>query len=153
MGLLSVDDAHVRSKQERRKNMTIIEKKAHHEGPFQEIFAQGVRVGDTIHLAGHVSMDANGGIVGEGDLAGQFAQCYANIANTLDQFGAGMENIVSETIHVTDFGEVMGKLEAVVGARAAAFGGPANNVAQTMVEVSALVMPELQVEITAVARV
>ena len=45
------------------------------------------------------------------------------------------------------------KLEDVVGARAKAFGDPANNVAQTMVQVAGLVMPELKVEISAVARI
>ena len=37
-------------------------------GPSAEAIASGVRVGDTIYLSGQVSVDADGGAVGEGDI-------------------------------------------------------------------------------------
>ena len=128
-----------------------IEKATFRSGPFQAVFAQGVRVGDQLTLAGQVSMDESGDIVGAGDITAQFAQAYANVKAVLAEFGAEMGNIVDEAIYVTDFSEVMGNLDAIMAARGDAFGGTAD-VSQTMVEVQGLVFPELMVEIKCVAR-
>ncbi|WP_457652867.1 hypothetical protein [Rhodocaloribacter sp.] len=40
-------------------------------GPFRGCIANGVRVGDTLYLPGRVSLDAEGNLVGAGDLAAQ----------------------------------------------------------------------------------
>lgn len=127
-----------------------IDKKMYRSGPFKEVFAQGVRVGHTLHLAGQVSMNEAGEVVGPGDLVAQTRQIYANIEHVLGQFGADMSNLVDETIFVTDVGQVMKELEAFAGARAEAFGG-SPDVSQTLVQVAALVMPELVIEIKCVA--
>ena len=52
-------------------------------GPFKDFIADGVRVGDTIHLSGAVSVDEQGQTVHAGD-------------------------IVHETLFVTDMGAIMG---------------------------------------------
>lgn len=36
-------------------------------GPFQEFFAHAVKVGDTVYLAGQVSLDDEGHVVGAGE--------------------------------------------------------------------------------------
>ncbi|MCP4627031.1 MAG: RidA family protein, partial [bacterium] len=65
-------------------------------------------------------------------------------------FGADMSNIVDETFFVTDMNELFGNIEDVYGAREAAFGGNPE-VCQTVVQVVALVQPELKIEIKCVA--
>ncbi|MBW2316033.1 MAG: RidA family protein [Deltaproteobacteria bacterium] len=129
-----------------------IEKEVVRFGPYAGFIANGVRVGNVIHLSGQVGMDAQGQVVGVDDTAAQVRQAYANIAETLEKFGATMANIVDETFFVTDVAGIMADAKAVFGARIEAYGGEPE-VTQTMVEVAALVMPELRVEIKCVAYV
>jgi 2-iminobutanoate/2-iminopropanoate deaminase len=42
-------------------------------------YSQAIKVGDTIYLAGQVSHDGKGNILGEGDMAVQMREAYANI--------------------------------------------------------------------------
>src|ERR1041384_4201323 len=65
-------------------------------------YAQAVKVGDTIYLAGQVSHDAEGNIIGVGDMEKQMRQAYANVAEVLARYGATMDNIVDEVLFVTD---------------------------------------------------
>ena len=129
-----------------------IEKEVARFGPFARFIANGVRAGNVIHLSGQVGIDAEGQIVGADDTAAQVRQAYVNIAETLEKFGATMADIVDETFFVTDVAGIMADAKAVFGARIEAYGGEPE-VTQTMVEVAALVMPELRVEIKCVAYV
>ena len=61
-----------------------------------------------------------------------------------------MSNIVDESFFVTDMGELFGNIEDVYGAREAAYGGTPE-VCQTVVQVAALVQPELKIEIKCIA--
>ncbi|MDJ0947916.1 MAG: Rid family hydrolase [Alphaproteobacteria bacterium] len=118
--------------------------------PWEEGFgyAQAVRVGDTIYLAGQVSHDAEGNIVGAGDMAAQMRQAYANVAEVLERFGATMDNVVDETMFVTDVGAAM---EAAGAIRREVFGGrPA--AANTLIQISGLAFPELMIEIKCIAK-
>ncbi len=120
-------------------------------GPFGEFFQQGVRVGDAIHLAGQVGLDDEGNVVAD-DLVGQIRHCYANIARILDALGASMDDLVEEVYYVTDVAELGEHVEAIVAARREAYGKDVPEVTQTLVQVSALWMPEFKVEIKCVAR-
>jgi enamine deaminase RidA (YjgF/YER057c/UK114 family) len=108
-------------------------------------FSQAVRVGDTVYVSGTVG-------IGEGmhipdALAEQMTVAYRNIAETLDHFGATMTNVVEQTVYVTD----MAAAAAAADVRKAAF--PAGQLpASTMVEVRALFMEQLKVEIAVTAR-
>jgi 2-iminobutanoate/2-iminopropanoate deaminase len=112
-------------------------------------YAQAVQVDDTIYVAGQVSHDDAGNIVGEGDMEAQMRQAYTNAEALLAKFGATLENIVDETLFVTD-------MEAAFAARVKmkdeAFGG-SPGIASTIVEISRLALPPLMVEIRLVARV
>lgn len=119
-------------------------------GPFQEFFHQGVRVGNTIYLAGQVGIDDEGTVVAD-DVAGQVAQCYANVARILKDLGATMDDIVDETYFVTDVAGLGEHVEGIIAARSGAYGKDVPEVTQTLVEVSALWMPEYKVEIKCVA--
>ncbi len=121
-------------------------------GPFAQFIANGVRSGNVIHLSGQVAMDENGQVVGPGDVGAQFRQAYKNIAEVLEKFGASMDDIVDETVFVTDVGAVMAILGDLGVLRAEAYGGEPQ-VTQTMVQVAALVDPALLCEIKCVAHV
>ena len=105
----------------------------------------GVKIGDTVHLSGNVAFNHSGEIVGTGDVYTQSKQIFRNIEEALESAGAAMTDIIKITTYLTDisnYGE-FGK------ARNEAF--PDGVPASTAVAVSALVMPELLVEVEAVA--
>jgi 2-iminobutanoate/2-iminopropanoate deaminase len=112
-------------------------------------YAQAVKVGDTIYVSGQVSHDDKGDIVGRGDMEVQMRQAYANIQNVLAQYGVTMENMVDETLFVTDMDAAF---PAAVKCRQDVFSGtPA--VASTIVQIQRLAFPELMIEIRCVAKV
>ena len=50
-----------------------------------------------VHVAGQVAWDENGELVAPGDLAGQVAQVYRNVAKCLDAAGATFHDVVRFT--------------------------------------------------------
>jgi len=56
-----------------------------------------------IHIAGQVSWDADGNLVAPGDLAGQVAQIYRNVAKALDAAGATFDDVVRFTWYAVDW--------------------------------------------------
>jgi enamine deaminase RidA (YjgF/YER057c/UK114 family) len=50
-----------------------------------------------VHIAGQVAWDENGDLVAPGDLAGQVAQVYRNVAKSLDAAGATFHDVVRFT--------------------------------------------------------
>ena len=129
-----------------------IEKQVARYGPLKDFIAQGVRVGDTIHMSGQVSVDAAGKTGAPGDIVGQVRQAYANVVEVLGHFGATLDNVVSETWFVVDVPNLNRNARGVFAARAEAFGGPPDT-AQTLIGVSALFQPYLKIEIQCVARI
>ena len=125
-----------------------IQKKTYRNGPFKDFIAQGTQIGNVLYMAGQVGI-SNSDNVPE-DIAEQTAIAYTNMKHVLSQFGAGMENVVDETFFVTDMNELMENVEAVYGERESAYGGMPE-VSQTVVQVVALVQPELKIEIKCIA--
>lgn len=111
-------------------------------------YAQAVRVGNTIYLAGQVSHDDNGSIVGVSDMEKQMRQAYANIRKVLARYGATIDNIVEETLFVTRMDEAFA---ARTACRQEVFGGH-TELASTIVQVERLAFPELMVEIKCTAQ-
>ena len=74
----------------------------------------------------------------------------SNMQDVLGQFGADMSNIVDETIYVTNMEEFYANVEAVYSAREEAYGGTPE-ACQTLVQVGALALPELKIEIKCTA--
>lgn len=99
-------------------------------------------------MAGQVGIDDNG--IAPASIIEQTAIAYSNMKHVLSQFGANMENIVDETFFVTDMNALMDNVEAVYSERESAYGGMPE-VSQTVVQVVALVQPELQIEIKCIA--
>ena len=125
-----------------------IEKKTYRSGPFQDFFAEGTQVGNILYLSGQVGIDRDGNT--PTSIADQTKFAYTNMQDILSQFGADMSNIVDEIFFVTDMNELFGNIEDVYGAREAAYGGTPD-VCQTVVQVVALVQPELKIEIKCIA--
>ena len=55
-------------------------------GPFKNLVASGVRVGDLITLSGQISIDGDGVVVGAGDIRAQLQQIYFNLKDILEEF-------------------------------------------------------------------
>jgi enamine deaminase RidA (YjgF/YER057c/UK114 family) len=66
-------------------------------------YAQGVRVGDLLDIAGEVSIDGQGRLVGAGDMAVQTRQTLAYLRLVLERAGKGMDAGVQTTVMRTDW--------------------------------------------------
>jgi len=111
----------------------------------QYCFSQGFRVGDLVLVSGQAALDEQGQVVGAGDFDAQAEQTFRNLARVLEAGGSGLDRVVKVTIYLTD----MTNFERVVALRRKWFTPPYP--ADTIVEVSALALPELELEIEAIA--
>jgi len=109
-------------------------------------YSQVVKAGNTIYIAGQVSQDEHGQLVGPGDIVAQANQVFENIAKALAAAGAGFSDVVKFTTYVTD----PRYREALRDVRSKYLG---NNPppASTLVVVAGLALPEYLLEIEAIA--
>ena len=66
-------------------------------------YSPGMRVGNTIYVSGTLAMNAQGEIVGVGDVAAQTEQVIQNIRSVLEAAGSGLKDVVMANIFLTDF--------------------------------------------------
>ena len=98
--------------------------------------------GRLVFVSGQVAQDADGGIVGAGDLAAQTEQALRNVGIALEAAGATYQDVVKTTIYVVDWRpEKMADL--VAGLQRTAIGAPGPS---TLIGVAALADPRLLVE-------
>jgi reactive intermediate/imine deaminase len=107
--------------------------------------SQGFRVGDLLLVSGQAAIDEHGGLVGVGDFDAQAEQVFRNLQRVLEAGGSSLERVVKVTIFLTD----MGNFPKVVDLRGKWFTPPYP--ADTIVEVTSLALPELEIEIEAIA--
>src|ERR1700712_3853246 len=67
-------------------------------------YSRAVRVGPYIHVAGTTALDAEGRLVGGGDLYAQTVQILKNIEAALEKAGARMADVVRTRVFTTDIG-------------------------------------------------
>lgn len=110
-------------------------------------YSRAVRVGNSIEVSGTTSIQ-DGQVFGKGDLYLQTKKCLEIISSALIQAGSGLEDVTRTRIYVTD----ISKWEEAGRAHGEVFG--IIKPATSMVQVSALIDPDLMVEIevTALAR-
>ena len=110
-------------------------------------YSRAVRVGPHVWVAGTTGIDP-GGRPAAPDAHGQARRAFALIAEALAGLGAGVDDVVRTRMYVVDAAR---DAEAVGRAHAVVFG--AVRPAATLVEVRALVRPDLLVEVEAEAYV
>jgi reactive intermediate/imine deaminase len=116
--------------------------------PFEPFnISQGLRVGDLIFLSGQAALNQSGEIVGVDDFDAQADQVFRNLQQLLEVAGSGLDQVVKVTIFLTD----MSNFPKIVDLRKKWFSQPWP--ADTIVEVSSLALPELMIEIEAIATV
>ena len=125
-----------------------LDKKLFRNGPYADLFSQGVQVGNTLHMAGQVGTDASG--KAPDSLVEQMKNAYQHVESVLKEFDCTMDNVVEETWFVTEMHECMTQVQELFAARQAIYGKPPE-VAQTLVQVVALVDPSFKIEIKCVA--
>jgi len=97
--------------------------------------------GARLKIAGTVAFDAQGQVVGKGDMAAQTRQVMANIKAVLDCAGGTLDDIVSMVVYVTSLDDC-----AAIHAVRREFLKPPYPTS-TLVQVNALVHPDLMIEI------
>lgn len=110
----------------------------------QVIVATGSRL---VFVAGQVSEDGRGNLVGPGDLAAQAREAFANVGRALAAGGARPEQVTKLTIFVVHYREEY--LPAIEEGRVAVFGE--HKPADTLVGVEALAHPGCLIEVEAIA--
>lgn len=108
-------------------------------------YSRAVRVGNVVPETCTTATDAQGNIVGAGDAHAQARQALANIEAALHAAGARLEDVVRTRMYVTnitrwqEFGRAHGEVFGAI------------RPTTTMVEVRALIAPQMLVEIEAEA--
>lgn len=104
-----------------------------------------VRYGDILFLAGQVSTDGEGNVIGEGDMRAQVRQVLENMKMVLASQGADFGDVVKISIYTTDIDAY--RTTSDIRSEYWTGGAPAS----TLVQIDQLARPVFLVEIEATA--
>ena len=110
-------------------------------------YSRAVRIGDLIEVAGTTAVDGSGQVIGTGDPYEQTRFILSKIESAINAAGGTLEDVIRTRMFVSDIAhwEEIGRAHGEFFLKI--------KPASTMVEVSALINPELLVEIEATARI
>lgn len=108
-----------------------------------------VRGGATLYIAGQVAFDAEGNVVGVGDIVRQFEQVLANFRRVLEVGGAAPQDVVKLNIYTSDMAAYRANLTPIGRAYRVVFGN--HYPAMTLVEVKGLYDDGILLEIEGIA--
>ena len=100
--------------------------------------------GNQVFIAGMTAGDGRGGVLGDGSMYDQAKQTFTKIKHLIEAAGGTMNDIIRVDIYVTD----ITRREEVWKARREFFTGDFPT--STLVEVRALAIPQLHVEVNAI---
>lgn len=130
------------------KNLTRAERIHIVPDPFDQFrISLGYKVGNLIFTSGQAAIDENGNIVGKADFDAQAEQTFANLKRVLEAGGSSLRKVVKVTIYLTG----MKNFPKIIELRGKYFSSPWP--ADTIVEVKSLALPDLMIEIEAIALV
>src|SRR5262249_19122618 len=112
---------------------------------FDAPYSAALRAGQLVFVSGTVSVDADGNLVGAGDLAAQTRQTLTNVGRLLEAAGCGWEHVAQLTYYLSDISQ-WGTVGSV---RREFLSEPYPS--GTAVEVSRLVNTDWMIEIEAIA--
>ena len=112
-------------------------------GPYSNVVTSAP--GRLVFVAGMVALDAEGEIVGAGDIVAQTRQVMENIRLALEAAGATFADVVRIVNYITD----VGRFSEMAAVRREYLREPYPT--STLIEVQALMFPELMIEIEAIA--
>lgn len=111
-------------------------------------YAQAVKAGNMLYISGCVSWDANGNVIGAGDMKAQVNAVYADLKETLAAHGATFLNVIKETAFTTDMDALEANNDVRIKFYVADGSAPP---ASTWIGCTCLAMPGLMLEVEAIA--
>lgn len=118
------------------------------KAPIQPMFsADAIRYGDLLFVSGCVPIDAEGNLVGRGDLEAQTRKVMENMKAVLEASGTDFTHVLKTTVFVTE----IGRRKVADEIRREYFGE--RPPASTILEVTALTVEGIEIEIDAIAAI
>ena len=101
--------------------------------------------GRLLYIAGQVARDADGEVLGKGDIRAQARQVFQNVRNVLQAAGGDLGDLLKITTYITNLDD----FSAVAEIRSSFFPGPLP--ASTLIVDKSLAQPELLLEVEGMA--
>jgi 2-iminobutanoate/2-iminopropanoate deaminase len=103
--------------------------------------------GRLLYIAGQVARDAEGNVLGKGDIRTQALQVFANLRSVLHAAGSDLSDLLKITTYLTSIED----FPAVAEIRSTFFAGELP--ASTLIVVKSLAQPELLIEVEGMAAI
>lgn len=125
----------------------------HHFDHWEDIqkdfgFSQAVKAGNMVFISGTASLNPDFTVAHAGDFEAQLRFVYGKIGETLAHFGLDFSHVTREVMYCTDLSLLMNAVPTRKAFYKGGF-GPAS----TAVEVKALILPEVMIEVETTAMI